>query len=44
MSDRVVRTELLRTLKAFSEVLSADSVNKRIFDNILTGFSDTNAK
>lgn len=44
MTDRVVRTELLKTLKALNEVLSADTVNKRIFDNMLTGFSDTNAK
>ena len=44
MTDRVVRTELLKTLRAFTEVLSADTINKKIFDNMLTGFSDTNAK
>jgi SCY1-like protein 1 len=44
MSDRVVRTELLKTLKAFTEVVSAEAINAKIFDNMLTGFSDSNAK
>lgn len=44
LADRVVRTELLRTLKPISSAISADTINKKIFDNLLTGFNDSNAK
>ena len=44
MTDRAVRTELLRTLKSISACLSSETINKKIFDQMLSGFSDSNSK
>lgn len=44
MTDRSVRTVLLQSLKSLSEVIPSSVVNKTIFDNIVAGFSDSNAK
>ena len=44
MSDRTVRTSLLKTLKSLTPFLSSDTVNKKIFDPLLAGFGDSNVK
>ena len=44
MTDRVVRTSLLDALKNMAPVIPAAAVNKHIFDNMVAGFSDSNAK
>eukprot|EP01036_Dinobryon_divergens_P032364 gene32364-41931_t len=44
MTDRVVRTSLLDALKNMAPVIPASAVNKHIFDNMVAGFSDSNAK
>ena len=44
LSDRVVRTSLLKTLKSLVIVTPADIVNKKIFDPMLAGFADSNPK
>ena len=44
MTDRTVRTALLGTLKLLVALTPADTVNKNIFDPLLAGFSDSNAK
>lgn len=44
MTDRVVRTSLLDSLKNLAPVIPAAAVNKHIFDNMVAGFSDSNAK
>ena len=44
MTDRTIRTALLGTLKSLVELTPADVVNKSIFDPLLAGFADSNAK
>ena len=44
MTDRTVRTALLSTLKCLVVLTPADQVNKSIFDPLLAGFADSNAK
>jgi hypothetical protein len=44
MSDRLVRTALLQSLKALVHYTPAAAINKTIFDQILAGFADSNAK
>lgn len=44
MSDRSVRTVMLQTLKALVPFVPDAVVNKSIFDNVLAGFADSNAK
>jgi len=44
MSDRTVRTVMLQSLKALVPFVPEAIVNKSIFDNVLAGFADSNAK
>jgi hypothetical protein len=44
MSDRSVRTVLLNTLKNLAEHIPDSVVNKSIFDHMVAGFADSNAK
>jgi SCY1-like protein 1 len=44
MSDRAVRMALLKSLKATVLYISPDTVNKFIFDPMIAGFADSNAK
>mmetsp|Transcript_16884 Transcript_16884/g.25431 ORF Transcript_16884/g.25431 Transcript_16884/m.25431 type:complete len:751 (+) Transcript_16884:72-2324(+) len=44
LSDRTIRTALLRSLKSLVHLLPRESVNKRIFDPLMGGFADSNAK
>lgn len=44
MTDRAVRTALLGTLKQIMPLIPASAVNKCIFDQLLAGFADSNAK
>lgn len=44
MTDRTVRTVLLQSLKNLAELIPGAVVNKAVFDNIVAGFSDSNAK
>lgn len=44
MTDRAVRNAMLQSLKSFSGLIPTNIINKNIFDNILAGFSDSNAK
>jgi serine/threonine protein kinase len=44
MTDRTVRTVLLQSLKNLAALTPSTVVNKTIFDNIVAGFSDSNAK
>ena len=44
MTDRTIRTALLGTLKCLVTLTPADIVNKNIFDPLLAGFADSNAK
>ena len=44
LSDRVIRTSLLRTLKSLVTFIPNDIINKKIFDPMLSGFADSNAK
>ncbi len=44
MTDRTVRTVLLQSLRNLAELTPTAIVNKTIFDNIVAGFSDSNAK
>mmetsp|Transcript_12961 Transcript_12961/g.21183 ORF Transcript_12961/g.21183 Transcript_12961/m.21183 type:complete len:403 (+) Transcript_12961:733-1941(+) len=43
-SDRAIRTALLRTLKPILFLLSRDVVNRKLFEPLLAGFSDSNSK
>lgn len=43
-SDRYIRMALLKSAKEGISLLNADAVNKKIFEPVLSGFSDTNAK
>ena len=44
MTDRAVRTALLGTLKQMVVLIPASAVNKNIFDQLLSGFADSNSK
>ena len=44
MSDRAIRTTLLKTLKSLIALTPGAFVNKSIFDPMLAGFADSNAK
>jgi SCY1-like protein 1 len=44
MTDRAVRTALLGSLKQLITLTPASAVNKSIFDQMLAGFADSNAK
>ena len=44
MNDRAIRTTLLKTLKSLIALTPASFVNKSIFDPMLAGFADSNAK
>ena len=44
MTDRTVRTSLLLTLKCMADLIPPAVINKSLFDNMLAGFSDSNAK
>ena len=44
LSDRAVRTALLKTLPAIVPYLSATTINGKIFDPLLNGFADNNLK
>lgn len=44
MTDRSVRTVMLQSLKALIPFVPDAVVNRSIFDNVLAGFSDSNAK
>eukprot|EP00428_Durinskia_dybowskii_P062733 CAMPEP_0170366082 /NCGR_PEP_ID=MMETSP0117_2-20130122/6235_1 /TAXON_ID=400756 /ORGANISM="Durinskia baltica, Strain CSIRO CS-38" /LENGTH=724 /DNA_ID=CAMNT_0010620661 /DNA_START=444 /DNA_END=2618 /DNA_ORIENTATION=- len=44
MSDRSVRTVMLQSLKALVPFIPDATINRGVFDNILAGFSDSNAK
>jgi len=43
-ADRVVRTVLLESLRTLGPLIPAAAVNRHIFDNMVAGFSDSNAK
>lgn len=44
MADRTVRTAMLSSLKTLTDLIPNQIVNKAIFENMLAGFSDSNAK
>lgn len=44
LNDRAIRTTLLKTLKSLIVLTPASFVNKSIFDPMLAGFADSNAK
>jgi hypothetical protein len=44
MTDRTIRTSLLSSLKPMSDLIPSAVVNRTIFENMLAGFSDSNAK
>lgn len=44
MSDRSVRTNLLKSLKNLVELIPEGTVNKNIIDPMLAGFGDSNSK
>jgi hypothetical protein len=44
MSDRSVRSALLQSLKQMAPYTEASTVNKSIFDHMVAGFADSNAK
>lgn len=44
MTDRTVRTTLLSSLKNMADFIPNSAINKQIFDNVLAGFTDSNAK
>jgi hypothetical protein len=44
MTDRTIRTALLSALKHLVELIPASVVNSSLFDNMIAGFSDSNAK
>jgi hypothetical protein len=44
MQDRAVRTVMLQTLKALVPYIPDATVNRGVFDNVLSGFADDNAK
>lgn len=44
LSDRSIRNSLLKTCKHVVPMLSSTFVNKSIFDPMIAGFADSNAK
>lgn len=44
MTDRAVRTVLLQSLRHLADLIPPAVVNKTVFDNIVAGFADSNAK
>lgn len=44
MTDRTIRTALLSSLKHLVELIPAAVINNSLFDNMIAGFSDSNAK
>jgi len=44
MTDRTIRTALLTAIKHLSDLIPNAIVNKNMFDSIIAGFSDSNAK
>eukprot|EP01031_Cornospumella_fuschlensis_P036732 gene36732-44555_t len=44
MSDRSIRTVLLSSLKNIVDFIPESAVNKSIFDHMIAGFADSNAK
>ena len=44
MTDRTVRTVMLQNLKPLIAYIPETVVNKSIFEHIIAGFSDSNAK
>jgi hypothetical protein len=44
MSDRALRTSLLKTLKSLVPLIPDKDVNHGIFEHMIQGFSDSNAK
>jgi hypothetical protein len=44
LSDRAIRMSLLASLKTTASLVPSDVVNKKIFDPLVGGFSDSNAK
>ena len=44
MSDRSVRSSLLKSLKSLCPLIPVDALNKKIFDPLIAGFGDSNYK
>jgi SCY1-like protein 1 len=44
MTDRTIRTALLSSVKNLVELVPATVINNSLFDNMIAGFSDSNAK
>lgn len=44
MTDRTIRTALLASVKNLVELVPATVINNSLFDNMIAGFSDSNAK
>jgi hypothetical protein len=44
ISDRSIRTALLKSLKSLAPYLPKDAINKKIFDPLMSGFADSNSK
>lgn len=44
IADRAIRTTLLKSLRALVKVTPTEIINKSIFDPLLSGFADSNAK
>ncbi len=44
MTDRTVRTVMLQSLKALIPFVPDAVINRTIFDHMMAGFSDSNAK
>lgn len=44
ISDRSIRTALLKSLKSLAPYLHKDLINKKIFDPLMSGFADSNSK
>jgi hypothetical protein len=44
MTDRIIRTALLHSLKQLVPYTPAGAINKSVFDPMLAGFADSNAK
>lgn len=44
MQDRAVRTVMLQTLQALVPFIPDATINRSVFDSVLGGFADDNAK
>ena len=44
LADRNIRSALLKSLKSVTPLITAEEVNKNIFDPLLAGFADSNSK